>query len=1751
NCSSDSDSGSSSKSGSASGSESNQSAASKRDQLDESQDRSNQRENSNSPNDTEFASGGKKKSRLNDPKQHLWEEDPDMYGVRRSARSRKEPERYNVGDDSDASDKGKRQNIRRKDSGEWQESHSSDSDSEGSFKQAFQRNVRQSSRSSPHKMSALSKLKARSRMAAKGKSGSRNQRSSHRRSTSSYDDSDSDGDHKRGGSKRAAAKVSYKEQSAEETDSDDLIEIESGAPGSFEVENAETVERVVGWRIGKKGVTGSATTIYAVADHGDPNNTENCSKDELENQYLVKWKGWSHIHNTWESEASLLEQKVKGIKKIENFQKKEDEINHWKDCATPEDVEYHECQTEMGELLQRNYMRVERIIANSNAKTDLAADQYDFLCKWDGLPYSDCTWEDGNLIAKKFQNKIDEYFIRQKSQKIPSKVSKVLKIRPKFVPLKTQAPFMGSSETLILRDYQLDGLNWLLHSWTKENSVILADEMGLGKTIQTICFLSYLHNQHQLHGPYIIVVPLSTMAAWQKEFENWSPDMNVVVYLGDLSSRSTIRQYEWCHPGNKRLKFNVLLTTYEILLKDKSFLGGINWAALIVDEAHRLKNDDSLLYKCLVEFSTNHRLLITGTPLQNSLKELWSLLHFIMPQSFNSWETFEQDHKDATEKGYSNLHKVLEPYILRRVKKDVEKSLPAKVEQILRVEMTSIQKQYSRWILTKNYKALSRGLKGSIGNFINIMMELKKCCNHAFLIRPPDPSPGNQDALQTLIRHSGKLVLLDKLLVRLRETGHRVLIFSQMVRMLDILSDYLRMRHFPFQRLDGSIKGEMRRQALEHFNADGSPDFCFLLSTRAGGLGINLATADTVIIFDSDWNPQNDLQAQARAHRIGQKNQVNIYRLVTKDSVEETIIERAKKKMVLDHLVIQRMDTTGRTVLSKTQSSNSTPFNKEELAAILKFRADDLFKDVDENEEEPHVDIDEILRRAETRDEQPSTAGDELLSAFKVASFAAWDEEKDVPTIEDSRVCKKDWDDIIPESERKKVDDEERRKEMEDMFLPPRSRKSVRRMPHHSDNENDKGWRKRKHEGTNESSGDDSDGSDRPKKRGRPRIIPRDTIKGFTDAEVRRFIRSYKKFATPLKRLEAIACDAELQEKPLADLKRLGDLLKNTCIEAMNDHKAKLEENQTEDSNSASVRRRDRGPSFKLSGVTVNAKSILSCEAEMEPLDLILPSNPEERKKWVLDTHCKDTHWDIPWMIEDDSKLLRGIYDYGVGSWEAIKMDPELGIGEKILPDGDSKPQVKHLQTRADYLLKVLAKLVNQKNLTKPQRKSRKQRESKTISKAIVDNDDTNDSNSILSSQSAKKKPRKSRVKVEKHESADANAVKVDEDVKSQATSDDAVGKKKKSREKKKKPSKVKVESKKAKGKVDSLGPMHYTANSEPHAVQLIGNLEVDVFLQCKEKMRPVKKSLILLDNPDQNLSEKEQLVHTRQCLLRIGDRINQCLQEYTNNDTVKEWRSNLWCFVSKFTEFSSKKLHKLYKHAVKQAEIDKERKEKGVKTKDDSIKESSNQSKSSKDSPNQTSKTRESSGKSHAGVKRSEPSGSDKRDFPATKRPHTSESWGERSRDHRESNGPRHGSSSHSYSAPPHRNHGNPSREGTSGNDRWNQGGRDYNKDRYNNDRRRDRYHNYNRDKEHRGHVDKRDPRFHNVPHVPHPAPFMHVHPPAPYPGQFPVAPPMPPMIPPYFPQPARPEMWNRKMDDRPDYRRSDNSRNTSQQRH
>ncbi|XP_042268294.1 chromodomain-helicase-DNA-binding protein 2 isoform X2 [Thunnus maccoyii] len=1448
----------------------------------------------------------RKKERLADVKK-MWEEHPDVYGVRRSNRSRQEPARLNIGAGG-----------------------SSDSESE-----------------SPKRKTSRSKKKEPQTKSSTGKKQlSQKGRKSRKQDSSAEDDDDDDNDDeddedeedtpKRQTRRRGATKVkSYKEDQHDfETDSDDLIEMTGDAGEEQQDDDSETIEKVMDARTGKKGATGASTTVYSMEENGDPCEGFDPENEEGEAQYLIKWKGWSYIHITWESMDSLTQQKVKGLKKLDNFKKKNDELNSWLRRASPEDVEFHNCQQELTVDLNKQFQIVERIIATKTGKTPGSSDfpshshktpssnEPEYLCKWMGLPYSECSWEDGALVRKKFQHCIDSFTNRNSSKTVPSKDCKVLKQRPRFVPLKKQPSYIGD-ETLQLRDYQLAGLNWLAHSWCRCNSVILADEMGLGKTIQTISFLSYLFHQHQLYGPFLLVVPLSTLTSWQREFDTWAPNMNVVVYLGDVMSRKTIRDYEWVNHQTKRIRFNALLTTYEILLKDKGVLGNINWAFLGVDEAHRLKNDDSLLYKTLMEFRSNHRLLITGTPLQNSLKELWSLLHFLMPDKFVSWEDFEDEHGKGRENGYQSLHKVLEPFLLRRVKKDVEKSLPAKVEQILRVDMSAQQKQFYKWILTRNYKALSKGSRGSSAGFLNIVMELKKCCNHSFLIKQPEDGETEtpQDYLQSLVRGSGKLVLMDKLLTRLRERGNRVLIFSQMVRMLDILAEYLSKRRYPFQRLDGSIKGEIRKQALDHFNAEGSEDFCFLLSTRAGGLGINLASADTVVIFDSDWNPQNDLQAQARAHRIGQKKQVNIYRLVTKGTVEEDIIERAKKKMVLDHLVIQRMDTTGRTVLdSNSGNTNSNPFNKEELTAILKFGAEELFKEAEGEESEPQeMDIDEILRLAETREsDQGSSATDELLSQFKVANFSTMEES--TPDFEEKPI--RDWDDIIPEEQRRKIEEEEKQREM-DIFMLPRSRSSNKRAQA-NDSDSDVGSKLKHRSSGSESETDDSDDDKKPKKRGRPRAR-KNNVEGFTDAEIRRFIKAYKKFGSPLERLEAIARDSELVDKSIADLKRLGELIHTSCVAAVQEHEEHLKENPVE----AKGPGKRRGINIKISGVQVNAKSIIQHEEEFEPLHKVVPSNPAERDKFKLTCRVKVAHFDVDWDLQDDIQLLLGIYEHGFSNWDLIKTDPDLKLAEKILPDDPSKkPQAKQLQARAEYLLKLLKKEQDSTDLSKTGEEVKVRKRKPRVKKDKILKDDQG--NDISSPRLSDNPSEEGEVKDDGTEKSPAKKRQKKKDNKENKEKQ-GTPKKEKEGDKEKKGTKPRKEKPKgAKGK-KTQGPVHITAGSEPVPIEGKEDDELDqeTFSICKERMRPVKKALKQLDKPDEGLSDQEQLQHTRTCLLKIGDRITECLKAYSDPEHVKTWRRNLWIFVSKFTEFGARKLHKLYKMAQKKRSHEEEKEHK------------------------------------------------------------------------------------------------------------------------------------------------------------------------------------------------------------------------------
>ncbi|KAK2795733.1 hypothetical protein FQN52_003582 [Onygenales sp. PD_12] len=604
-----------------------------------------------------------------------------------------------------------------------------------------------------------------------------------------------------------------------------------------------------------------------------------------------------------------------------------------------------------------------------------------------------------------------------------------------------------------MREYQLEGLEWLKSLWMNGLCGILADEMGLGKTVQAISLIAFF-KEHNVPGPFLISAPLSTVSNWVDEFARWTPGIETVLYHGSKDERAQIRDERMKLQDQKKADFPVVVTSYEICMNDRKFLAKYQWKYIIVDEGHRLKNLNCRLIKELLTYNSANRLLITGTPLQNNIAELWSLLHFLLPEVFNDVNSFEswfdfssvldnRGQKSVIERRKRNLvstmHAILKPFLLRRVKTDVESSLPKKREYILYAPLTPDQKDLyleimsgssrkyleekaverinARNGLTSSSRAgslkrkasssgsstpnkslkssrdttpgstlgsgrrrrgrlsykdvndrefdaklrrLERGIESepeesehseaeleeiertktadlakkeiSSKKLQNPVMQARLACNspHNFYWPWSYTDPSTID--NTLITSSGKMLILDRLIPRLIKLGHKILIFSQFKTQLDILQDYaVHLRGWNCCRIDGAVSQSDRQAQIRAFNTD--PEFrIFLLSTRAGGQGINLTAADTVILFDSDWNPQQDLQAQDRAHRIGQTRPVIVYRLATKGTVEQTLLEKADSKRKLEKLVIQKGKF--KSLLDKT-SSTATAAEAEELRRVL------------------------------------------------------------------------------------------------------------------------------------------------------------------------------------------------------------------------------------------------------------------------------------------------------------------------------------------------------------------------------------------------------------------------------------------------------------------------------------------------------------------------------------------------------------------------------------------------------------------------------------------------------------------------------------------------------------------------------------------------------------------------------------------------------------------------------------------------
>ncbi|XP_062545475.1 SWI/SNF-related matrix-associated actin-dependent regulator of chromatin subfamily A containing DEAD/H box 1 homolog [Armigeres subalbatus] len=512
-------------------------------------------------------------------------------------------------------------------------------------------------------------------------------------------------------------------------------------------------------------------------------------------------------------------------------------------------------------------------------------------------------------------------------------------------------------EELKLAEYQLVGLKWLSVMHHNDMNGILADEMGLGKTIQVIAFLAWLKENDLIKHPQLIVVPSSTLDNWDNELRKWCPELIIMKYYGNQEERKLIR-IDWAKNGISDV--DVVLTTYHMMGasgEEKKMWRVTPFQYVIFDEAHMLKNMTSQRYENLLRIRAERRILLTGTPLQNNLLELMSLLCFVMPKLFGGkvedikalfqrikTKDSGEDQTTFEKNQIERAKQIMKPFILRRLKKDVLSFLPPKTEQIMKVPMLDSQKEKYADLITEYQNATGLFKSSTEISGMSIMMDMRKLANHPLLLRyyfsdaevrkiarklAGDSDWKNKNIDETfqdiaylsdfkllqlkdkytslydlripdqLIVASGKFRQLDELLPKLKSEGHRVLIFSQFVMMLDIMEKYLDIRKHGFLRLDGQTAVTERQEMIDLYTQDPNI-FVFLLSTKAGGLGINLTAADTVIIHDIDFNPYNDKQAEDRSHRMGQTKPVTIYKLVSDGTIEEGMLMIAQEKLQLE-----------------------------------------------------------------------------------------------------------------------------------------------------------------------------------------------------------------------------------------------------------------------------------------------------------------------------------------------------------------------------------------------------------------------------------------------------------------------------------------------------------------------------------------------------------------------------------------------------------------------------------------------------------------------------------------------------------------------------------------------------------------------------------------------------------------------------------------------------------------------------------
>jgi len=765
--------------------------------------------------------------------------------------------------------------------------------------------------------------------------------------------------------------------------------------------------------------------------------------------YCVKWEGCSYRRRSWETAADV-KAAYKAASKLQSFQRRHDKdpdatttpfpsdyllVDRVIDVreALPEEEQEERAANTPGSARKANRGKEKtREASPASDSDDDAPDDADaslqYLVKWRGLGYADATWEaaeslesetDANHVAR-FELRDD---LKEKKKTYAGAVERA-KAGEKPPSAPTPPAFKNG---MALREYQVSSFEWMVGNYRRRKNVILGDEMGLGKTAQCISVMEHVRTTLlRAPRPFLVVAPLTTLGHWKREMEKWT-NMNVVVLDGNAEDRRVCEETEFYFSSKGRgkgpAKFDVLLVSFETARRLTDTVASFEWALCVVDEAHKLKDVNSQTTQSVMDIPYEWLLLLTGTPIQNNVRELFGMMHVLDPEAYPSWEEFQErfcdggKEVDATQ--VMRLRDVLKPRMLRRMKEDVE-TIPAKEEIVVWVELTPEQRNYYRAIYEKQVHVLLEGAKAKhVPQLRNLCMELRKVCNHPFLcdglesdygekkrkalaasaerakalavekgLAAPPPPPAEPTPLELLVGSSGKMTLVAKLLPKLKSQGKKVLIFSQFTIVLDLLEDYLHEMSYEFERLDGSTSQADRQAGIDRFNRDGS-GFVYLLSTRAGGMGITLTAADTAVIYDSDWNPQNDLQAMARCHRIGQTKEVKVYRLVTKATYEQSLFETSAKKYGLDEAVLGGGDgADGGGAGAKSAKEDAAKINR-----LLKYGVHGALRDSSGEEAAAFEkeDIDQILgKRAEHR-----AIGARAGNTFSTAVFSAAGEEED------------------------------------------------------------------------------------------------------------------------------------------------------------------------------------------------------------------------------------------------------------------------------------------------------------------------------------------------------------------------------------------------------------------------------------------------------------------------------------------------------------------------------------------------------------------------------------------------------------------------------------------------------------------------------------------------------------------------------------------------------------------------------------